>query len=86
MSGETSGEEAARRLRSFAALYVIYVGSVALLIAWVAISTAYFNGDWRVVLDFNRLGEGPLELVALTLVVTMLPLGWMALHETMRQG
>jgi hypothetical protein len=86
MSGKTSGEEAARRLRSFAALYVIYVGSVALLIAWVAISTAYFNGDWRVVLDFNRLGEGPLELVALTLVVTMLPLGWMALHETMRQG
>lgn len=86
MSGEASGEDAARRLRSFAALYVIYVGSVALLIAWVAITMAYFNGDWRVVLDFNRLGEGPLELVALTLVVTMLPLGWMALHETMRQA
>jgi hypothetical protein len=79
------GEAAARRLRTFAAAYVMFLGSVGVLLAWVAVSTAYLNGTWRVTLAFDRLGEGPLELLLLTGIVTLLPLGWMAFHETIRQ-
>jgi archaellum biogenesis protein FlaJ (TadC family) len=80
------GENAAQRLRTFAALYVTYLGSLVLLLTWVAISTAYFNGDWRVTLYFNEWGEGLAELVVLTLVVSVLPLGWMGLHESLRRS
>lgn len=84
MTDEASGDAAARQLRTFAAVYVMYVGTLGVLLGWVAITTAYFSGDWRVVLDFGRLGEGPLELVVLTLLVTMLPLGWMGFHEALQ--
>lgn len=82
MNDDSSGD-AARRLRTFAAAYVMYVGTLGVLLGWVAVTTAYFNGDWRVVLDFGRLGEGPMELVVLTLLVTVLPLGWMGFHEAL---
>jgi hypothetical protein len=84
MSDEDAGHAAARRLRMFAAVYVMYVGTLGVLLGWVAVTTAYFSGDWRVVLDFGRLGEGPMELVVLTLLVTILPLGWMGFHEALQ--
>jgi hypothetical protein len=74
----------AGRFRLFMATYVMYVGSLGVLLAWVGITNAYLAGDWRLVFDFNYFGEGPLELVVLTLLVSMLPFAWMAFHEILK--
>lgn len=85
MSTGESRSDGARRLRTFAACYVMFLGSLGVLLGWVVATMAYLSGNWRVVIDLNRWGEGPLELVLLSLVVTVLPLGWMAFHETLRE-
>lgn len=86
MSDEPPSEAAARRLRIFAAVYVMYLGSIGVMLAWLAVTTAYFSGDWQVTFTFDRWGEGPVELVLFTGILTLVPLGWMAFHETIRRA
>jgi hypothetical protein len=74
----------ARRLRTWAAATTLGIGALMMPLLWFAVTRAYLSGDWRVVLNFNALGEGPLELVLLGAVIPVTWLGLIGFHELLR--
>lgn len=63
------------------------VGFVVLLlpVLWFALVRAYLSGSWAVTLRFNALGEGPAELVLVSVLVPVSWLALIALHELLRE-
>jgi hypothetical protein len=74
----------ARWLRTWAAATTLGIGALMMPLLWFAVTRAYLAGDWRVVLNFNALGEGPLELVVLGAVIPVTWLGLIGFHELLR--
>jgi hypothetical protein len=70
-------------LKRYATAYIAYLGTLSLLLLWALATTAWLNGDWRVTLYFNAIGEGMLEVIILSLLITCLPLVWVGLHEAL---
>lgn len=76
--------EPARRLRVWAAATTLDIGALMMPLLWWAITRAYLSGSWEVVLKFNKLGEGPLEVVLLSLIIPLTWLGLIGFHELLR--
>jgi hypothetical protein len=75
----------ARWLRRYCATTIFGFATMMLPVLWFALTRAYLAGDWQVTLDFGALGEGPAELVLITLMVPISWLGVIGFHELLRQ-
>lgn len=74
-----------RRLRIWATATTLGLGTLLIPLLWFAVTRAYLAGSWRVVLNFNALGQGPLELVLIGAVIPVTWLGLIGFHELLQE-
>jgi hypothetical protein len=75
----------ARWFRRYVLATVVGLVVLALPMLWFALVRAYLSGTWAVTLRFNALGEGPAELVLVSVLVPASWLALIALHELLRE-
>lgn len=73
-------------LRRYVLVFVVGLAVLLVPLLWFAAVRAWLSGTWTVTLAFDRLGEGPLEVVILTLPIPVTWFALLALHELLREA